>query len=173
MPEYNAHNGRQKNRAATTQPNHDAGGQAALEPLPPAEAVDPFLEHRKGEVSHRTRRKDRYKLKPFVKWCEQEGIENLNNLSGRDLFRYRTWRKEDGDLKDMSLRTRLSSVRVFLRFCVQIDGVPSWLPDQVVMPSVDDEVRQEHLAPERGDRIRSHLQRFDYCSQKHVVYELL
>ncbi len=35
-----------------------------------------------------------YRLEAFEQFCREEGIENLNDLSGRDLYAYRVWRRE-------------------------------------------------------------------------------
>ncbi len=60
-----------------------------LEPIAPAEARDMSLAQRRDEVSEATLQGYHYRLKPFVKWCEQEGITNLNNLTARSLHEYR------------------------------------------------------------------------------------
>ena len=88
-----------------------------LEHLGPAEAERMFLAQREDEVTEKTHQIYHYRLKPFVRWCDQEDITNLNELSARDLHRYRMWRKEDGDLKTITLKGQLSTSRVFIKFC--------------------------------------------------------
>nr|WP_083858558.1 hypothetical protein [Natrialba chahannaoensis] len=55
-----------------------------LEPLSPAEAMQMYLGERSHELAGATIQSHRYRLKQFVQWCEQDGIDNLNKFSGRD-----------------------------------------------------------------------------------------
>ena len=83
---------------------------AELEPIAPVEAKEMFLAQRRDEVAEATLQGYHYRLKPFVKWCEQEEVTDLNELTARSLHEYRLWRKEDGDLKTITLKgnSRLS-----------------------------------------------------------------
>lgn len=83
---------------------------AELEPIAPAEAKEMFLAQRRDEVAEATLQGYHYRLKPFVKWCEQESIANLNKLTARSLHEYRLWRKDDGDLKTITLKGQLSTL---------------------------------------------------------------
>lgn len=77
---------------------------AELEPITPAEAKEMFLAQRRDEVAEATLQGYLYRLKPFVKWSKQEKITSLNELTARSLHEYRLWRKEDGDLKTITLK---------------------------------------------------------------------
>ena len=83
-----------------------------LEPIDPGTAQKLFLDHKATDCTDSTVQNHRYRLNPCVRWCGEEGIENLNELSGRDLQHYRLWRKEDGDLNKLSLRMQMSTIRV-------------------------------------------------------------
>ena len=76
-----------------------------LEPIEPGTAQEVFLDHKATDCTDSTVRNHRSRLNPFVRWCGENGIDNLNDLSGRDLQRYRLWRKEDGDLKRLHTLT--------------------------------------------------------------------
>ena len=95
-----------------------------LEPIEPAEAKEMYLEQRKQEVSDATIQAHHYRLNQFVRWCtEVEGLDNLNTLSGRDLQRFKVWRRDDGDLNNVTLVTQLSTLRVFIKWCERVDAV--------------------------------------------------
>ncbi len=146
-----------------------------LEPLEPKEAVDLYLAQRRDNASDRTVQAHRYRLKHFLRWCDTEGITNLNNLSGRSLQQFRLWRRDDGDLNTVSLRTQLSTLRAFIRFCETIDGVEKDLHDKIVLPTLDDgeDARDDTLEAERAEKILNYLRRFEYASRKHVIATLL
>ena len=56
-----------------------------LNPLAPEEGIDRFLRHRESGVRDSTMRNTRTRLRLFKQWCEEQEIENLNSLTGRDL----------------------------------------------------------------------------------------
>jgi len=146
-----------------------------LEPLEPEEAVDLYLAQRSDNASDRTVQAHRYRLKHFLRWCDKENITNLNTLSGRSLQQFRLWRRDDGDLNTVSLRTQLSTLRAFIRFCETIDGVEKDLHDKIVLPTLDDgeDARDDTLEAERAEKILDYLRRFEYASRKHVIATLL
>jgi site-specific recombinase XerD len=118
-----------------------------------------FLAQRRDEVSEKTLQGYHYRLKPFVHWCEQEDITNLNDLTARTLHKYRLWRKEDGDLKTITLKGQLSTLRVFVKFLEAIDGVEQGLHDKILIPSVEDEeaVSNSMLDSDRAEQILDFL----------------
>ncbi len=67
--------------------------------LRPEDALEIYYEAREGEVSKKTLQGYRYRLKHFLRWCEIEDIEDMNDLDGRKLQEYKIWRRRDGDLK--------------------------------------------------------------------------
>lgn len=107
-----------------------------LEPITPREALDLYLDDRRADVTGSTLRSHRYRLEPFVQWCHENDVDNLNEVTGRDLHQYKTWRQNSGGLNAVTLRTQLSTLRVFLKFCRSIDGVAEKLPEQVAVPTV-------------------------------------
>lgn len=146
-----------------------------LEPIAPEAAVDLYLDHRRGEVSTRTLNSHRYRLKPFIEWCEEQEIHNMNDLTGRHLHAYRVDRREDGDLKPVSLQTQLSTLRVFIRFCESLDAVPTEMHSKMLLPTIsgDDQARQSKLDHAQAEAILAYVDRYHYASREHVIFSLL
>jgi len=146
-----------------------------LEPIEPSKARELYLKHKRTECRVATVKGHKYRTSHFVRWCEENGIENMNNLTGRDLHEYRLWRKEDGDLNQVSLSTQMGTIRVFLRWCSSIEAVPSDLADKVLVPSVSGEAEQRDkmIKSERAEEILARLTKFQYASREHVVFALL
>jgi site-specific recombinase XerD len=146
-----------------------------LQPIEPRAAVDLYLEQRQDEVSDSTLESHQYRLKLFVEWCEERGIKNMNDLSGRDLHTFRVERREDGDLEAVTLRGQLSTLRVFLEFCASIDAVPEGLREKVLIPSVSvsEQASDSKLDHERAEQILDYLSRYQYASREHVIFTLL
>ncbi|WP_251342682.1 hypothetical protein [Haloplanus halophilus] len=75
-----------------------------LDPLSPDTALERYLDHRSGEISDQILQTHRYRLGSFVERCEEDDFHNLNDLTGRDLHAYRVERREEGDLKPVTLQ---------------------------------------------------------------------
>ncbi|WP_306055468.1 tyrosine-type recombinase/integrase [Natronococcus wangiae] len=148
---------------------------AELEPITPTEAKEMFLAQRRAEVAEATLQGYHYRLKPFVQWCEQEGITNLNDLTARSLHEYRLWRKEDGDLKKITLKGQLSTLRVFVKFLESINGVEQGLHDKILVPTVEDEeaVSNSMLDSDRAEQVLDYLGKYEYASKRHTLVTVL
>jgi site-specific recombinase XerD len=147
-----------------------------LEPISPAEAKQMYLEQRRQEVSESTIQAHHYRLKHFVRWCEGEGnIENLNTLSGRDLQRYKLWRREDGGLNNVTMVTQLSTLRVFLKWCEKVDAVEPETFDKILMPSLakNEDRRTAILDEEAAHELIKYLRKFEFSTRIHALVELL
>lgn len=147
----------------------------SLEPITPEDALELYLKEKTTELATSSLQSHRSRLKHLVHWCNEEGIENLNELSGRDIHRYRLWRRDNGDLSPATEKTQMDTVRVFVRFCESIDAVPVDLSTKVVSPSLSDgeNVRDVMLESETAKVILDHLATFEYASKKHVCLTLM
>lgn len=88
------------------------GGTDDLEPISPREARDWYLEDRRPDVTETTFYAHTSRLRHFVGWCEEiAGIGNMNALTGRTLHQYNTWRRDDGGLNIVSVRTQMVTLR--------------------------------------------------------------
>lgn len=146
-----------------------------LQPIGPEEAKQMYLDQRRSEVSESTIQAHDYRLRHFVRWCGEEDIENLNTLTGRELHQYRVWRREDGDLNNVTLVTQLSTLRVFIRWCERIDGVSEGLHDQILLPSLSkhEDERDAILDREDAERLLQYLRQFEFATRTHALIEVL
>lgn len=146
-----------------------------LEPIDPAHALELYLADRENSVTDATIYSHRSRLGHFVRWCENESIENLNELTGRRLHEYRIWRRMEGDLAPATEKTQMDTLRVFVRWLESIDGVTENLHTKVLSPTLSggDNVREVILEEERAERVLKHLRTYEYCSRPHVAIELM
>lgn len=150
-----------------------------LDPISPAEAKDLYLESRADDAAEDTIEAHDYRLRAFVQWCDEEGVANMNELGGRDLYAYRVWRREGGysddELSTVTLRGDMATMRAFLRFCGEIEAVPGDLFDQVPLPTVSHggDVSDSTLDPERAIEIAEWLNLYEYASKRHVIVLML
>lgn len=147
-----------------------------LEPIEAAEAKQMYLEQRKEEVSESTLQAHHYRLKHFVRWCEEVvKIQNLNSLSGRDLQKYKMWRREDGNLNNVTLQTQLSTIRVFIRWCERVDAVEEGVHEKILFPKLGktEDRRDVKLDAENGDRLLEYLRHLETATRTHALIEVL
>jgi len=136
-----------------------------------------YLQHRESELSDHTYRKQKQRLGSFLHFCEEEGIENLNNLGGRDIHRFRLWRKQGNDyydsVKTSTIRANLATLRVFIGFCESIDAVESGMKVKVKLPDAENSAPTEFLDADRAEEILEYLDRFEYASIEHVTFAIM
>jgi len=147
----------------------------SLEPIEPDTALEPYLADRENNVTEATIYSHRSRLGHFVRWCAEEGITNLNELTGRKLHRFRLWRRDEGDLAPATEKTQMDTLRVFIRWVESIDGAPEDLHVKIRSPTLtgDDNVRDEMLEDDRAEELLNYLQRYEYASRPHVVIALM
>lgn len=153
----------------TTNDRHD------LEPIEPRRAQQLYLDHKSTQCSDVTVQSHEYRLNYLITWCAENGIDNMNDLSGRDLHEYRLWRKEEGGLNKISMQTQMSTLRVFLKWCGSIEAVDPDLYNKVLVPEVSGEEEQRNvmLESDRAEEIIQHLTKYQYASREHVLFALL
>lgn len=149
--------------------------QTDLEPLAPLDALDWYLQHQRDSLRTATRRKHQSALGTFVEWTNEVGIDDMNDIGGRQLMEFKTWRKTESDLTVVSLNGNLAILQRFLRFCENVDAVPEGVADRVPLPSVPPEEEVNDWVPtdEAVEGIRSYFRQFEYASRRHVVFELI
>lgn len=148
---------------------------STVDGTPPSEALQLYLGTRRGEVSAQTLQAHRYRLQHFVRWCDEEDIDNLNELTSRDLNRYKLWRREDGGLNNVTTVTQLSTLRVFIRWCEQIDAVENGLSESILLPSLSktEDQRDVMLENEEARKLLKYLRRFKFATRTHALMEVL
>lgn len=146
-----------------------------LEPIDPEEALDLYLSEKRTDLADASLKAHEYRLSHFLRWCDEEDIRNLNDLSGRDLHRYKLWRRDEGDLNKVSVKTQMDTLRVFVRWCESIDAVLPDLSEKVVSPTLSDGDNQRDVLvqTDRAEEILEHLGKYEYASFAHVTLTLV
>jgi site-specific recombinase XerD len=147
-----------------------------LEPIEPEAALELYLKDKKQQSAQSTIRSHKSRLGHFTDWCHEESINNMNGLSARKLHEFRIWRRSDPrDPNNVTMKTQLDTLRVFIRWCESIDAVPEGLAEKILSPDLDkhENEKDELLDPEVGDEILEHLQKYRYGTREHVVFVLI
>ncbi|WP_237560581.1 tyrosine-type recombinase/integrase [Halostella litorea] len=146
-----------------------------LEPIGPREAVEMWLDHQRSTRAETTIETYEYRLAPFVDWCEEEGIDDLSELSSRDVFEYESTRRGE-DLAVSTLNNQIGTLKLFLGFCVRIEAVSEDLPQKIEVPTSEEfraMVSQEKLKATRAKELRENLHRYARATRRQAMFELL
>ena len=145
-----------------------------LEPIDPETAVEMYLDDRRHNVAEATLQAHYYRLKQFTEWCQDQGIENLNTLTGRDLHKYRVKRRNEDELATASMKGQLATLRMLLRFCATIDTVEPKLDEKIILSkTTQEDARDEMLESDQAEKILDHLERYEYATLEHTLIEVL
>lgn len=144
-----------------------------LEPISPEEAFEQYLEHRQTDLSELSLQNHRYRLTRFPEWCAKAGVDDMNRVTGRTIHEYKVARSKE--VNSVTLKTQLTTLRVFLRFCENIDAVAEGVSEKVPIPDLDygEDARRVMVIKEEAEAILDHFQTFDYASFGHVAFYLL
>ncbi len=160
--------------------NRGAPRSPDLKPISPEEAVEWYLNRRRNELADSSLYTHRSSLGHFIEWTDQVGMEDLNDLDGRAIQRYLTWRVEEAPtsvdhLAPKSEKTQIDITRKFIEYCETIDAVRVDLHQQILPFRIKeaDEVRDEMLEMDRIKDILDYLETYHYASRDHVIWALL
>ncbi|WP_115864986.1 tyrosine-type recombinase/integrase [Halorussus litoreus] len=147
----------------------------SLEPIEPETALELYLADKENELAKASLKAHKYRLNHFIRWCDEQDIENLNTLRGRQLHQYRLWRRNEGDLSPVTEKTQMDTLRVFVRWVESVDGVEQDLSEKVLSPSITPEqnTRHEILKSERAEKVLAHLEKYEYATIDHVSVALM
>lgn len=148
-----------------------------LEPIEPEAALRLYLDDKRIESAESTIRSHRSRLRHFTGWCDEQTIGNMNVLTARKLHEFRIWRRSsDGkNPNNVTMKTQMDTLRVFIRWCESIDAVEEGLAEKVLSPDLDkhENEKDELLDPEVGDEILGYLRKYRYGTREHVVFVLI
>ncbi|MFC7204705.1 tyrosine-type recombinase/integrase [Haloferax namakaokahaiae] len=144
-----------------------------LEPLRPEKAVEMYLTSREDEVTKKSLQNINSDLRVFLKWCDQSDVTNMNDVTGRALANFRTWRSKQ--VKLITLKHNLWSIKKFIRFCEQVDAVAERTSEKVVIPETSDadEVNDAFIRAVDAEDVLEYLEKFEYASLRHAVFYTL
>ncbi len=148
----------------------------SLEPITPKIAVEEYLDEKQADgASESTVRSHRSRLGHFVEWCQLNGIGSVSELSTTDIREYKSWRREKNEIKKVTLKTQMDTLRVFLTWCEDYGHVPTDFSKSARSPSLSkgDNVRDASISTDACLEIRDRLRKYHYATRQHVVFELI
>lgn len=147
-----------------------------LEAIDPGTALEMYLQSRQSELADSTIEAHRRRLNLFCQWCDDEGINTLDELDVRDLHEFRVWRQQGiktDNLSPETLRSSLLTLRVYLRWGASINAVDPDLHERLILPSEAKRSRDVKLETGHAERLLSYLSKYEYASAAHAIIRIL
>ena len=148
-----------------------------LEPLSPEEGVEKYIEWKEGEIRPQTIDEYETKLGHFLDYCDSNDIDNLNNLSGRDIKEYSRYRRDEtkpngGELSSNTLKDDMYILQEMCRFLAEIEAVYEDLFKKVDIPSLEagEGVRNIRIDSDHLNQIIEHLETYEYATREHIIW---
>ena len=150
-------------------------GEVGLTSEHPVSVVEYFLSVHVDDWADWTYRDYSYDLTRFLEYCEYAGIDDLSDLSSRDLVGFKDWRKKDGNIGLATLHGQLANIRVLIRWCETIEIVDKGLADEIEMPDLDlsDIVSYTRIESEQAQQIIEYYEQFEYVSREFAEFVLM
>lgn len=138
--------------------------------LKPRQAVEMYIGEKRHELRDSTIKSKRSRLGMFVDYCENNDIDSLADLDGIDIHRYRI--SQADNIARRTLVSRLSDVRLLLKWAESIDAVDTGFHENVQVPNIDSP-RTRTIEADRMKPILEYLQKYEYASRDHAIIRLL
>jgi len=143
----------------------------ALEPLAPTEAKSLYLDSRADELANRSLELHEKHLASFVEWCDENEVQNMNDVTARTIHEYQLSIKEG--FAQSTLSIYMSTVRQFVAFCESIDGVAGGVSERIVLPDRERNAKTEMLDSDDATAVLSYLRKYHYASRTHALMAVL
>lgn len=101
----------------------------------PRQARRQFLASKRGTVKQSTVRAYRFPTKHFVEFCENHGVETMDEVNG---FLIESWKqaRRNENIKLVTVYNNVKHLRVFIRWCESVELVETGLADKMTVPSL-------------------------------------
>ena len=150
-------------------------GEIELTSDHPVSIVEYFLSVHVDEWASWTYKDYSYDLTRFLEYCEYAGIDDLSELSSRELVGFKEWRKKDGNIGLATLHGQLANIRVLIRWCEQVEIIESGVADDIEMPDLDpsDIVSYTRITSEQAQQILDYYDQFEYVPREYAEFALI
>jgi len=138
-------------------------------------AYELFLDARAMEYTDETLRDYETRLRQFVEWANDQGIDAIDDVTGWHLEQFRLYRQGQG-LAASTMKGQMQTIKVWLEYCADIGAVDEMLPYKVQVPTPDQHelTSDVTLDADAAQAVIQHFRnaRVKYASEEHVALEL-
>ena len=149
----------------------DGGGR--VPDLSPREAVARWTSKLRASKAESTVSTYSYQLKLFVRFCEDQGIEIIRDLTGWDIETFETERRQHATI--LTVNKEMITLQNFLKYAERIEIVEEGIAEKVVPPDVpkQDRIDDTLLHEDRARALLEHYRERHYGSRAHALLSIL
>lgn len=144
--------------------------------MSPREARERYLNHRRADASESSVRSWYYRLKRFVEWAEEQGVETMDEVSGWTLDEYETHRRGQS-ISSSTLNSEMQTLKNWMEYLARIGVVDETIPEKVHVPEIPEGEESNDEMLEHGTAIalitNYRNSPGQYGSTNHALLELL
>jgi len=149
-----------------------------LESTSPEEAVELYRREKEAEgIRQSTLDNLKYSFTPFLEWADEQGLDNMNNLTPKLVHDYKLYLQErrNGGYAPSTLEAYLCDFRAMVEHAESYGGVQRGLSDVITVPSPSGENSRKHIVLEesRAEAISEYLNKYEYASRRHVEFQMI
>jgi site-specific recombinase XerD len=140
---------------------------------PPEDAVNRYLKRKEAHVTEKTLYNYSTALTRLSEYLEERGITDMRDVDSDEIARFEEYRLDN--VKPITCRNDMRTVKNFIQFCESIQAVPVGLHELVQITKVteEDEICDDMLTREEASAILDHYEKFQYASLRHITALLL
>jgi site-specific recombinase XerD len=144
-----------------------------LESIAPREAFDLWMQQQQDK-SKSTLESYRYRIRPFLHFLADQEIQDLSEVTTRDIKEYEGQRY-DANLEKQTINNQFGTLQLFLAYCQKLNAVSEDVVKAIEIPNLtkEDKVNTEKLITQRATEILDSLEKYRYASREHVIFLLL
>ncbi|MCU4741982.1 tyrosine-type recombinase/integrase [Natronoglomus mannanivorans] len=138
----------------------------------PHELMELYIKDRTGEKAKSTIYKDRDHLNQFCNWCEEQGIESVQDIDGSHFLEYKFHLRQR--IADSTIRNHFSTLRTFFKFCKRIDATDGNQELHTKLETPDfakgDLSRDDMMDFNEVKKLLAYFDKFEYATVKHAMF---
>jgi len=144
-----------------------------LESMSPEKGVQTYIRSRESELAQSTLYEHTTRLNRFLEWCDENGVDDLNDLDSRTCRDYLTSRQDE--VAPTTLENEMRTFRLAVEEWETINAVVRDLSKDVKVPTAKkgDQSRHVKIDPDHAEAILKFLSKYEYARFKHVLFVLL
>ncbi|WP_436929095.1 tyrosine-type recombinase/integrase [Halosimplex halobium] len=141
--------------------------------LRPREAWERYIDRKRPERTEHSMKSIYYRIRLFVEWCEDQGIDRVSELNGWHFEQYETERRSR-DLAVMTLGKEMGTIRRFVEYLERIEAVDDGLSEKVPNIHIPKEARSsdKKLAAEEALPLLDYYREHERGTRHHAFLEL-